>query len=323
MSLTTEALVLVAGLVVIWWAGGKSVRYATETAEIVGITGFITGFIIMSVSTSLPELSTGLIAVAGDSASLSVGNILGSNLVNMTLVLGVSAIAAGHMVIDRRNESSLLKVMGLITMTAAWIFVTGSLSFFHGLILLAAYLGSVIWLRREGLIEEIMEEEQEEAEEELEEEVFAGSYMTAGKLLGSIVLVLVGAQLTVDSAVKIGTSMNIPLEVIGATAVAIGTGLPELSLGLNAVKDEEYGLAIGNLFGSVLVNFTLVLGLLSVASPIQINVGALIHLLPFIAGALVLVWYTVLHEHEISGQAGVALVIFYMLYIFEEVGFIL
>jgi cation:H+ antiporter len=256
-------------------------------------------------------------------AELSVGNILGSNLVNLTLVLGVAAIAARHMKIDQENESSLVKIMILITAVTAWIFFTGRLNPFHGVLLLACYLGSILWLRQGGLMNEIMKEEQEEAEEELEEEAFSGPVATGMKLLGSTALVVIGAELAVNSAVNIGTIMNVPLEVIGATAVAVGTGLPELSIELNAVKNKEYGLALGNIFGSVLVNFTLILGLLSVISPVQVNIDALVHLLPFLGAALVLLWHTVLNEHEISREIGLALVLFFVLFIFEEIGFIL
>lgn len=323
MSLGLELPILVGGLAVIWWAGDKAVRYATESAEILGITGFTTGFVIMSVSTGMPEITTSLVAVSSGAAELSVGNILGSNLVNLTLVLGIAAIAATHLKIDKKHEPSLVKIMILITGISAAIFVTGALNPIHGGFLLSAYAGAIVWLKRDGVMTKIMKEEQEEAEEELEEETFAGPYATFGKLLGSTVLVIIGAEIAVNSAVNIGEILNVPLEVIGATAVAIGTGLPELSLELNAVKKKEYGLALGNIFGSVLVNFTLLLGMLSIISPVQVNVGALIHLVPFMGAALILIWHTVLNEHEISREVGLALVMFFFLYIFYEIGFIL
>jgi cation:H+ antiporter len=271
----------------------------------------------------MPEISTAIIAILNDSAELSVGNILGSNLVNLTLVLGIAAIAANHMKIDKNHESSLVKIMFLITGLTGLIFFTGSLNPLHGLVLLATYVGALVWLKRGGLMDRMMKQEQEEAEKELGEEAFSGPYATFAKLVGSTVLVIIGAELTVSSAVSIGELMDVPLEVIGATAVAIGTGLPELSLELNAVKKREYGLALGNIFGSVLVNFTLVLGMMSVVSPVSINVDALIHLLPFLGASLVLIWYTVLKEHEISREVGLALVLFYIIYLFEEIGFIL
>ena len=323
MSLALELPVLIGGLAVIWWAGDKSVRYATESAEILGITGFTTGFIIMSVSTGMPEISTAIISMLNNSAELSVGNILGSNLVNLTLVLGIAAIAANHMKINKEHESSLVKIMVLITAVTGLIFVTGSLNPLHGFLLLATYVGAIIWLQKGGLMDKIMKEEQEEAEDELEEEAFSGPYATFAKLIGSTALVIIGAELTVGSAIEIGKIIDVPLEVIGATAVAIGTGLPELSLELNAVKKREYGLALGNVFGSVLVNFTLVLGMMSVFSPVSINVNALIHLLPFLGASLALIWYTVLREHEISREVGLALILFFILYLFEEIGFIL
>lgn len=323
MSLAIELPILIAGLAVIWWAGDKAVRYATESAEILGITGFTTGFIIMSISTGMPEITTSIIAMLNSSTELSVGNILGSNLVNLTLVLGIAAIAASHMKIDKKHESSLVKIMVLITAVTGLIFLTGSLNPLHGILLLATYGGAIFWLQKGGLMDKIMKEEQEEAEDELEEEAFSGPYATFGKLLGSTALVIIGAELTVGSAVEIGKILDIPLEVVGATAVGIGTGLPELSLELNAVKKREYGLALGNIFGSVLVNFTLVLGMVSIFSPISINIDALIHLLPFLGASLILIWYTVLREHQISREIGLALVLFYMIYLFEEIGFIL
>ncbi len=316
-----SAVALLAGLGLLWWAGDRAVRYAVELTDLLGISSFMVGFVVMSVSTGLPELLTAVVSVVREAEALSVGNLIGSGLVNLTLVLGVSAVVAGNLVIDRRDEAVLLKVLAVITVLVAGIVATAHLSAVHGVLLLAVY-AAVLWLlRRADLIRKVVAEEREEAAVEVQEEtVLAGTAGTVVKFLGSLAFVLVGAQLTVDAAVEIGSLLGVPLETLGATVVAIGTGLPELSLELNAVKRREYALAVGDIFGSTLVNLTLILGAFAIVSPVELAVLPLLGTVVYFGIVLVVLWWGMLRHGGIDRRYGYLLIGLFLLYLVEEAG---
>lgn len=320
-ELIVPVMVLTAGLILLWWAGDRTVRYSIELADMYGIHSFTIGFLLISITTGLPEIMTAVVSALQGVAPLSAGDIVGSSLVNMSLVLGLTAVVAGNLAIERRYEASLLKILAIMTALTAAIVLTSHLTMLHGVVLLAAYAAAILYLRRGGLLEKIVKEEEEEAEEELEEEILlTGTTGTAVKLLASVILVLVGARLTVGSAVDIGTMLGIGLETLGATVVAVGTGLPEITLELNAVKRREYALALGDIFGSTLVNLTLVLGILALISPTEIAVFPLLGALTFLAGTIIFLWATMLRNHGLERRHGIILLIFFVIYILEEIG---
>ncbi len=320
-SITSTVVLLVAGLALLWWAGDKSVRYSIQITDLIGISSFTVGFIVLSVSTNLPEITTTIFAVIEDSAGLSAGNILGSSLVNISLVLGITTIVAGKLAIDRKHETVMLKILGLITAVSALILVTSSLTVWHGGILLVMYGVSIWIIKRGGLMSKIVKEEKEEAQEGVEEEpVLYGPYGTVLKLLGSLALVMIGARITVNSSIQIGTALGIPIETLGATVVAIGTGLPELTLEINAVKRGEYALAMGDIFGSTVVNMTLVLGLLSIVSPGFVDTIPLAGTMMYMVLVIGFLWYAMVRNHGLHKEHGIALVLIFIFYLIEEVG---
>lgn len=323
VELLVPGTVLVAGLVLLWWAGDRSVRYSTELSDLLGISSFTVGFLVISISTAVPELTTAVVSAMDGVAGLSAGDIIGSSFVNLSLILGVTILASGTLKVSWRHEKLLVKILALITVLAAGVVFWERLSVWHGAVLVSAYAGSVLYLRNSGIVEKIVKEETDEAEEELmEETVFTGLPGTLFKLAGSLLVVVMGARLTVTSAVDISTGLGIPLETLGATVVAVGTGLPELSLELNAVKRKEYALALGDIFGATLVQLTLTLGLLSVLSPSHINIFPLIGTVAYLGLAIGFLGFTLLHNHQLETRHGVILVIIFCLYMFEELGFL-
>ncbi|MDY6789518.1 MAG: hypothetical protein SVV03_06180 [Candidatus Nanohaloarchaea archaeon] len=320
-GLESSVMLLIGGLVLLWWSGDRSVRYAVEITEVIGISSFTVGFIIISIATGLPEITTAILSSLEGVAGLSAGDILGSSLVNLSLVLGITTVAAGKIAVDKKHESVLLKVLGVITLLSAAILVTSSLTAWHGAMLLLGYIVAVVIIKRGGMLEKMVKEEKSDAQKEMgKETVLKGPYGTAIKLLGSLVVLLVGARLTVSSAINIGDLLGIPVESLGATVLAIGTGLPELSLELNAVKRGEYSLAVGDIFGSTLVNLTLILGLLSVISPTYVNTIPLAGTMIYLALVLVFLWYAMVRNHGLDSEHGVALILIFIFYLIEEIG---
>lgn len=317
-------LILVSGLIVLWWAGDLAVKYALELSDIIGISSFTAGFIILSVSTGLPEITTAVISALNDVAGISAGDIIGSTLVNLSLVLGVSVIAAEQFLLKDDFEKTLLRILAMITVLTSVILYSSQLFLWHGILLLSAYLGSVYYFSKGDLLKKLVKEEKEEAKTEEAEEVFLkGTFGTSTKFLVSLGLVILGARLTVSSVMTIGSTLQIPLESLGATFVAVGTGLPEISLSLNSVRRKEYALAIGNIFGSSLVNMTLILGLLSVMSPGPLNVIPLLGTMSYLSLVISFLWFVILGDNSgFEKKHGITLLIIFGFYLVEEIGVI-
>lgn len=323
VGLIGEVTLLIGGLVVLWWAGDKSVRYAVELTDIIGITSFTVGFVILSISTGLPEIATVIITTLEDAAPLSAGNLIGSSLVNLSLVLGITAIVAGQIEISKRHEKTLLSMLALTTVVVFGIVLSADLVFWHGILLLGVYGFALYVLKRGNLMEKIVKEEEEDAlEEEKEDIILSGPKGTILKFLASLALVVVGADLTVDAAVTIGRSFGIPLETLGATVVAIGTGLPELTLELNAVKRKEYALALGDIFGSTIVNMSLILGILAIVNPTPVAILPLLGTILYLSLTIVVVWYAMVKNHGLDREYGIILIVLFILYLIEEIGIV-
>jgi cation:H+ antiporter len=319
--MAAEWMYLVGGLALLWWAGDKTVRYALEVADLLGIQSFVMGFVIVSVSTGLPEIATTVFAVLSDAEALSAGNILGSSFVNLSLVLGAAGVAAGTIALEEEHEAALVKTLALITVLSSLFLVAAELTVAHGVALLAAYAAAIWFLKRSGLMERVVVEEREEAEEELEKaDVWRGLWGTGVKLAGSIALLLVGGRFVVDGSIGLAELYSLPLESVGATLVAVGTGLPELSIELHAVRRGEYALALGDIFGSTLVNMSLILGLLSVISPAPVETLPLLSIVIYMGLALVLVWDALLRNHGLDKRYGYALLLLFVFYLLEEAG---
>ncbi len=316
-------VLLFVGLVLLWWAGDRCVRYAVELTDIFGISSLAVGFIVLSLATGLPEGTTAVLSSARGVAQLSAGDLLGSSLVNLTVVLGMSTLIGGKLVVNRREELSLLQSLVVMTILASGILVIQRLTRWYGAVLLAAYGVTLYVLYHGGLMEKIVKEEEEEAKQELEEDSFlTGPTGTVGKLVASLALVLLGAHVTVDAAVEIGRLFGFSLETLGATVIAVGTGLPELTLTLNAVKRREYALALGDVFGSTLVNLTLLLGFLSLISPVAVDTAPLFGTVAYMLVSLMFYWLLLLTTHAVKRWHGAVLLVLFITYFLEEYGMI-
>jgi len=320
MELGFQALYLVAGLALIWFSSDRSVRYAMESSRLLGLSGFAVGFIILSVSTGLPEAVTVIVSVFADAQSLSTGNIFGSNVANITLILGLTVLLTGAITVREELEGSLMRLLILLGGLVFILMFVPELGPLLGILLVLIYAAVVFALRNSPVMKEIVGQEQSEADEDLKEEDLATKAMTLFKLLTSMFFVLVSAELIVNSSTNIASALGISEQVIGATIVAIGTGLPELSLEINAVKRKEYGLALGNIFGSILVNFTLVLGILSIVSSVPLRLESLLPIQLFFLASALIVYYFTKTEHKVVKKEGWILIGLFCIYILHQLG---
>ena len=295
-------------------------KYAMESARLLGISGFAVGFVILSVSTGLPEAVTAIMSVLADAPTLSTGNIFGSNVVNITLVLGLTVLLTGKMDVEPRTEKSLLNIMLLIGLIVGAMMFLPQIGLAGGIMLCVLYIAVVYGMRNSPVMKEIVGQEESEADEDIRNETIRSNYLIFLKLLISLLFVLVSAELIVRSSTQMAEQLGLSNQVIGATIVAIGTGLPELSLELKAAKKKEYGLALGNIFGSILVNFTLVLGILAAVSTAPLALSSLLPI-QFAFMASVGIVYVFMHtQHEVNLREASVLLVVFAVYLFNQAG---
>lgn len=269
-------LVFLAGLGVIVLGAELLLRAASRFALLLGIPPMLVGLTIVSVGTSAPELAVGLTAVNAGKGALAVGNIAGTNLINILLILGLSALIRP---LPLRLLAIRLDVPVMIAAALALVVMSADLVItrFEGLLLVALavpYTVAVVYLGRR---ESPSAQREFAAEYSMDRTVPPGATQpprrsavigrNAGLLLIGMALTVLGADWLVSGAVDIATSLGVSDAVIGLTIVAIGTSAPELVTTLVATFKDDRDVAVGNLIGSSIYNILVILGLTCALSP--------------------------------------------------------
>ena len=263
-----ETLLFFVGLTILYYGAEFLVKGSANTAVILGANPIVVGLTIVAFGTSAPELVACLIAVYSDATDLAVGNVIGSNVANIGLVMGIGAIIF-PITIQKRTLARDLPIMLFFTLLFVGFSLTGEISRVHGAILFAGILVTTsyyVWgaLRHktdtsvvEGELEEIIEENRKLSYE---------LWSTAGGLVG----VVVGAYLLVESATAIARALGVSDLVIGVTIVAIGTSLPELATTAVAALRKHSDIVVGAILGSNIYNIGLIMGVTAMAKPVEV-----------------------------------------------------
>ncbi len=264
----TAGLMIISGLVVLIFGAEVLVRSGTHLASRLGISPITIGLTVVAIGTSMPELAVGIDGAARGNPGLAVGNIVGTNLVNILLIMGLSALIV-PIVIARRTLMFDLPVMAIVALAVYFMGRNGVLSTGHAWILLflgVVYtVGVVLIGRREGH----SSAEIPFLESQTDETPAAprSALKDAGLLLLSLMVIVWGADLLVQGSVSIATSFGISDVVIGLTIVAIGTSAPELVTTLVSTFRGTRDIAIGNLIGSSVYNIAFVLAATTIVVP--------------------------------------------------------
>ena len=256
MAVLLDIAFIVAGLVLLVAGGEALVRGASTLAAKVGISPLVIGLVVVSAATSAPELAVTLDAVLQGEPDLALGNVVGSNIVNVLFILGLSAIVM-PLVIKRQLVRFDIPVMVGISVLLVAVSLDGVIGLLDGVLLLAG-LGvhtvmSIVIGRREGAAAEPVEPALNSKPVPL--------WLALLLLVAGIALLVLGARLLVDGAVSIATSLGVSSLIVGLTVVAVGTSLPELATSIIAVRRGERDMAVGNIVGSNIFNIGMVLGL--------------------------------------------------------------
>ena len=278
---------ILVGLVLLVWSADIFVEGATSIAKHLGVSTMIIGITIIGFGTSAPEILISVVAVLEDTPNLAIGNALGSNIANIGLILGITALIT-PLPIDKITFSREFPLLLFATGVMAWCLYDGALDMVDGFLLLTL-LGLTLWylVRSHRLEADLTLDENEPGGDIGQETSFSTS--TGWLLLGLIILVG-SSKLLVWGATEVAHNFGISELIIGLTIVALGTSLPELAASIASVRKGEPDLAIGNVIGSNLFNSLAVIGIPAVITSFNIDRLAVTRDLPVVIAMTLLLY---------------------------------
>ncbi len=273
---------VIAGFVFLVWGAERCVMGASATARNFGVSPLIIGLTIVGFGTSAPEMLVAGVASSEGNPGLAIGNALGSNITNIALVLGVTALVTAMTVSSNvvRREIPILLAVSLL---AFWLMSDGELSFVDGMVLLGGMFTMIVLVVRLGIKSSNSDDPVEaEFEDEIPEDMPMGRALF-WTVLGIAVL-LASSKILVWGAVNIAEAFGVSDLIIGLTIVAIGTSMPELMASVMSALKKEHDLAIGNIIGSNMFNLLGVLALPGLIAPGVFDPQVLSRDLPWMIG---------------------------------------
>jgi cation:H+ antiporter len=305
---------LILGIALLVWGADRVVVGASVTARNMGISPMLVGLTIVGFATSAPEILVAVMAALNDTPNLAIGNAIGSNIANIGLVGGVTALAW-----PLRIESQTLRrefpVMVAVSILPVILLPDGMLSRIDGLFLLCAFIGFLYWIVQLGLRTRGHDAIEAEYASEIRTDV-QQNLAVLWFIVGLVVLIG-GSKALVWSAEHIARDLEITDTVIGITVVAIGTSLPEMAVSILAARKGEHGLAFGNIIGSNSFNMLAVIGIAATIRPMQLDSASLtLHFPVMLAFTLALFFmaYNYTGTIRVSRGAGAVLLIGFIAY---------
>ena len=259
-------LSLIAGLALLVWSADKFVDGAAATARHFGMPALLIGMVIVGFGTSAPEMVVSALASLQGNPGIALGNAYGSNITNIALIIGLTALLSPIAVHSQVLRKELPILIG-VTILAAWQIFDGALSRMDAVILLGVFFALMGWSIWQG-----MRNKDDALATETEQDLAAASMPLPRALMWLVIglaLLIVSSRMLVWGAVSIAQAFGVSDLIIGLTIVAVGTSLPELASSLIAVRKGEHDIALGNVIGSNLFNTLAVVGIAGSISPLE------------------------------------------------------
>jgi len=280
----SATLAVICGLILLLWSADRFVEGAASVARHFGVSALLIGMLIVGFGTSAPEMLVSALASSQGNPGIALGNAYGSNITNIALILGITAVISPIAV-----KSSILKkelpVLMVITSIAAWQLMDGYITRIDGFTLLglfAVLMGWSIWQGTRAPEDHMGVE----FEQELVERAMPPARATVWLIIGLVVLIA-SSRLLVWGAVEIAQGFGVSDLVIGLTVIAIGTSLPELASSLIAARKGEHDIAFGSIVGSNMFNTLAVVGIAGSIHPMAVDQAVLTRDLPVMAALTV------------------------------------
>ena len=260
-----DILIFIIAMAALIYGADFIIEQSEKIALHYNISSFVIGATLVALGTSLPEMAVSVSASMKGSADIAVANVIGSTIFNISLVLGVVFLIAKKInptrdLFAKDSAWSLFPILAFILMG-----LDGKINFVDGILFLILMIGYLMFLISDNAIEEI--------DEDIVKEKFAWG-KTALLLIIGFVFVVAGADFAINSASNIAKSFGVSEWIIGLFLIAFGTSLPELTISVKSALNNNTDLAIGNIIGSNVANFTMVLGVSSLINPLNIDFQA-------------------------------------------------
>jgi cation:H+ antiporter len=302
--------ILAVSLLLLVLVSDRAIRYVLVLSRVFGLSEMAAGFILLSVTTSLPELSVSIVASFGGEGGLSVGNVLGSNIANLTVILGLAVLFSRKAIsLKGQSQKELVQFLFISSIIPLFIVQRGSLGPILGIVLLILFAYFGVTVSRKTEASNFVVNPQEE-----------NMVFIIIKFMIGIGLVIVLSKFAVDSSVDIAQFIGLPASIVGSTIVGLGTSLPELATTVTALKKGLFNLALGNLLGSCITNITLILGVSSLISFSSVNIVAVQSIIFYVLVSSLSVWYIVGTSERLTRRGALFLCLLYCIFILQQVG---
>lgn len=306
----TNLLLFILSAVILFSSSSLLVRALEKVARFLRITEFTAGFIIMAIATSLPELFVGVSSAIEKAPALSLGNIIGANILNLTLVTGmIILVSRGAKIKTRQTKKESVYMLGLAILPLILFMIDGKLGRIDGIILITTFCAYIYHLIKK----------RKEFKTQLEDKISRyGAVFNTSLFMVLLIIMFFSAKFIVHYGKLLAIDMNLPPIMIGFFLISLGTVLPEMTFGIIATLKSKGEMAIGDQVGTIVVNSTLILGVVSLITPITANVTL------FMIGAAFLIvsgflFTTFFHiGYKLYIIEGIALILIYLLFVFVE-----
>lgn len=304
MEVLLQILLVVIGFVMLVKGADWFVDGAAGVAERFGIPQLVIGLTIVAMGTSAPEAAVSISAAMKETADITVGNVVGSNILNILIILGVTAAIVSIAVQQSTVKYEIPFMIGITILMLLFGISGNKISRLEGVILWVFFILYLAYLYRMTMKQKPEKEEQKEKQNPL-------------KLILLIViglaLVVYGSQITVDAATKLAHIMHISDKFIGLTVIAVGTSLPELVTSVSAAKKGKADIAIGNIVGSNIMNILFVVGTTAIITPVPFASSFIIDMIITVAAAVLLL-LCVAKQNKLNRSGGITMLLCYAAY---------
>ena len=291
-------ILLVLGFILLLKGADWFVDGSSSIASRFGIPQLIIGLTIVAMGTSLPEAFVSITAALKSNAAITIGNVVGSNILNVGIILGITALIR-PLHIQNSTIKYEMPFMMLVTLVLILQGINNTISRFDGIILWLFFLGYLYYIFR------MTKNQTEEAEIKKTNPLFIP--------LG-LVCLMIGSNFAVDAATNIAISLGVSQRFIGLTIVALGTSLPELVTSIVAARKNELDMAVGNVVGSNVFNILMVLGVAATISPITFLMENVIDIIVLLVFSLI-TWVFCITKKEIGKKEGIIMLVLYAIYL--------
>lgn len=305
---------IILGLAGLWYSSDRVVSASLVIAKRFSVRTVVIGALFMALVTGLPELLLSIISVLNDAAQLSVGDIMGSNLIDTVVVIGTTAVVTGDITFGPNKRKQLLWLLGIVAAAMFGVFGISTITPQWGATLIFLYVLAMSWMWTRRSARRTNPTEAMHAEEETEKE-HKDHIVLYG--LGHLALLALSTQIALYSGKVLADMYALPLEVLGATVFALATSLPEFVISIHAARRGAHGLLLGNALGAALQQGLFTLGVLGMCARTPVTLAPVSHLIYYFIVGFVILGISMVRR-RISRVTGVCLVLVGVTFLIHE-----